>query len=194
MPQNAAGWRIEPPVSEPMAPRQSRAATADAEPPDEPPGTSSRLSPARRHGFVTGPKWLVSLDEPMANSSMLVLPSITAPARNKFAVTVDSYVGTKPSRMRDPAHVITPLVQNRSLTAIGMPSSALASPARRRASEASASASARSGVSVTKAFRFRAFSTAAMCASVSSRAETSPASSASRASAMPSAVSSSVIR
>eukprot|EP00955_Chlamydomonas_euryale_P053469 355515-Chlamydomonas_euryale.AAC.13 len=38
-PQKCAGWRIEPPVSVPSAATHSRAATAAAEPPDEPPGT-----------------------------------------------------------------------------------------------------------------------------------------------------------
>ena len=55
MPQKAAGWRIEPPVSVPVAPSAQRAATAAAEPPDEPPGTSGRLSPLRRQGFSTPP-------------------------------------------------------------------------------------------------------------------------------------------
>ena len=40
MPQKLAGWRIEPPVSVAVAPSASRAATAAAEPPDDPPGTS----------------------------------------------------------------------------------------------------------------------------------------------------------
>ncbi len=66
-----------------------RAATAEAEPPDEPPGTSGLLLPRARHGLTTGPKWLVSLDEPMANSSIFSLPSITAPASHRFCVTVD---------------------------------------------------------------------------------------------------------
>jgi hypothetical protein len=87
---NAAGWRIEPPVSVPVAPSASLAATAAAEPPDEPPGTSDVLAPLRRHGEVTGPKCEVSFDEPMANSSRLVLPSRTAPSRQSCAVTVDS--------------------------------------------------------------------------------------------------------
>jgi hypothetical protein len=39
VPVKAAGWRIEPPVSVAVAPRQRSAATAAAEPPDEPPGT-----------------------------------------------------------------------------------------------------------------------------------------------------------
>ena len=41
MPQTAAGWRIEPPVSEPRDSGARSAATAAAEPPDEPPGTRS---------------------------------------------------------------------------------------------------------------------------------------------------------
>ena len=55
MPQKAAGWRIEPPVSVPIAPALTRAATAAAEPPDEPPGTSLVVEPRRRHGETTGP-------------------------------------------------------------------------------------------------------------------------------------------
>ena len=39
MPVSDAGWRIEPPVSVPVATGTRRAATAAAEPPDEPPGT-----------------------------------------------------------------------------------------------------------------------------------------------------------
>ncbi len=90
MPQKLAGWRIEPPVSVPVAAIAARAATAAAEPPDEPPGTSGRLSPRRRHGLSTLPCAQVMLAEPMANSSMLTLPSITAPACHSLAVTVDS--------------------------------------------------------------------------------------------------------
>ena len=39
VPVKAAGWRIEPPVSVAVAPRHRCAATAAAEPPEEPPGT-----------------------------------------------------------------------------------------------------------------------------------------------------------
>ena len=39
MPHRLAGWRILPPVSVPVAKGDRRAATAAAEPPDEPPGT-----------------------------------------------------------------------------------------------------------------------------------------------------------
>src|SRR5688500_10600363 len=100
VPVKAAGWRIEPPVSVAVAPRQRRAATAAAEPPEEPPGTrcvpsipaepAPTFEPSRRQGETTGPKQEVSLDEPMANSSLLSLPSITAPSRQSWEVTVDS--------------------------------------------------------------------------------------------------------
>src|SRR5690625_4244060 len=39
-PQNAAGWRTEPPVSEPSENGTYPAATAAADPPDDPPGTA----------------------------------------------------------------------------------------------------------------------------------------------------------
>ena len=51
----AAGCRIEPPVSVAVAPAQRRAATAAADPPEEPPGTSGAFDPRARHGLTTGP-------------------------------------------------------------------------------------------------------------------------------------------
>src|SRR6185437_3148291 len=136
MPVNAAGWRIEPPVSVPVAPSARFAATAAAEPPDEPPGTSGVFAPFRRHGDVTLPMNEVSFDEPMANSSLLVLPSSTAPSRHRLALTVDSYGGTKLPRILLHAVERTPSVQNMSFTASGIPSSGRALPAARRASAA----------------------------------------------------------
>ncbi len=56
VPVKAAGWRIEPPVSVAVAPRQIRAATAAAEPPEEPPGTILASEFLRRQGETTGPK------------------------------------------------------------------------------------------------------------------------------------------
>src|SRR5665213_2711402 len=111
VPVNAAGWRIEPPVSVAVAPMHSRAATAEADPPDEPPGTrcapsiwplaaAPTLEPSRRHGLTTGPKQEVSFDEPIANSSLLSLP-----------------------RIFEHAVVRTFLVANRSLIPSGMPPS-----------------------------------------------------------------------
>ena len=50
MPESAAGCRIEPPVSVPMAHGARPEATAAALPPLEPPGTRSRS-----HGLRAGP-------------------------------------------------------------------------------------------------------------------------------------------
>ena len=84
-PHRAAGWRIEPPVSEPRASGTKPAATAAAEPPDDPPGTRPVS-----WGLRVGPKAEVSVEEPMANSSMLVLPTTTAPAARSRVTTVAS--------------------------------------------------------------------------------------------------------
>jgi hypothetical protein len=75
VPVTAAGWRIEPPVSVPIASGASYAAQAAADPPPEPPGMRSRSQ-----GFEVTPNAECSVEEPMANSSMLVLPRITRPA------------------------------------------------------------------------------------------------------------------
>src|SRR5512145_2642107 len=85
MPQNAAGSRIDPPVSVPREARHERAATAAADPPDEPPGTR-----VPSHGLRVAPRAEFSVDEPIANSSQLSLPTMTAPAARKRAVTVAS--------------------------------------------------------------------------------------------------------
>ncbi len=74
------------------------------------------------------------MDEPIANSSMFVLPSSGIPAARSFATGVASYGGTQPSRMRLPAVEGMPIVQSTSLTAIGTPVSSSASPRARRSS------------------------------------------------------------
>ena len=97
MPVKAAGWRIDPPVSVPIAARHKSAATADADPPEDPPGVSN-LSEIF-HGFITLPYTDVSFELPIANSSMFNLPRVTAPEFFKFCVTVLSYPGLKPSKI-----------------------------------------------------------------------------------------------
>ena len=61
------------------------AATAAAEPPDEPPGTRVMSC-----GFLVVPKAEFSVDDPCANSSKLVLPKSTAPCSRNFLITVAS--------------------------------------------------------------------------------------------------------
>src|SRR5215469_1905708 len=96
VPVSAAGWRIDPPVSLPSDAAHIRAATATALPPDDPPGVRDVS-----HGFFAGPYALFSVDEPMANSSMLVLPGKSASAARRRATTVASYGGTYFSRIFD---------------------------------------------------------------------------------------------
>ena len=59
MPHSEAGTRIEPLVSEPSDSGTWPAATAAADPPDEPP-----LLRARSCGLRVGPAWLFSVVKP----------------------------------------------------------------------------------------------------------------------------------
>ena len=76
---------MEPPVSVPIESGAWKAATAAEDPPDDPPGTRSMP-----HGFTVFLYAENSVDEPMANSSMLVLPRMTAPASFSRAAMVAS--------------------------------------------------------------------------------------------------------
>src|SRR2546421_3354888 len=118
MPHSDAGWRIDPPVSVPIAHGASPAATAAADPPDDPPGTRSRS-----HGLRTGPNPEFSFDEPIANSSMFVLPRIGAPAPTSFSTAVAVYGGRYPASIREAAVLGTSSTQKRSFTASGTPPS-----------------------------------------------------------------------
>ena len=83
--QKQAGWRTDPPVSDPRDAAAIPAATAAAEPPLDPPATRSRA-----HGFRTGPAADCSLEEPIPNSSRFVFPTSTAPAARRRATAVAS--------------------------------------------------------------------------------------------------------
>src|SRR6188472_4506401 len=109
---------MDPPVSEPRPSGAYPAATAAADPPLEPPGT--RVVSC---GLRVGPNAEFSVDEPIANSSRLVLPTMTAPASRNRRTTVASYGGRQPSRIRDEHVVASPRVHKLSLIAIGTPAS-----------------------------------------------------------------------
>src|SRR3954447_3651312 len=136
---NAAGCRIDPPVSDPMASGAWNAARAAALPPPDPPGTRSTF-----HGLRVGPYAEFSVDEPIANSSMFVLPRIGMPAARSRAVTVASYGDVHPSRIFEPQVVGMSVVVKTSLSASGTPASGdgSASPAATAASTSAAAASA----------------------------------------------------
>ena len=89
MPQKPAGWRTEPPVSEPRPTSASPAATAAIGPPLEPPGTRARSQGLR---VVWNEEF--SVDEPIANSSVFVLPRIRRPCALQRSATVESDTGT----------------------------------------------------------------------------------------------------
>src|ERR1035437_10815512 len=116
MPHSDAGCRMLPPVSVPIARGVWYAATAAADPPELPPGTRSSF-----HGLAVGPYAECSVEEPMANSSMLVLPRVGMPTALSLVTIVASYGGIQPCRIRDPAVVGSPLVVAMSFTAIGTP-------------------------------------------------------------------------
>ena len=84
-PQNAAGIRIEPAVSVPSVPGTSPAATAAPLPPLEPPQIRSVS-----HGLRAGPKAALVVEAPKANSCVLSLPTMIAPARRSRATTMAS--------------------------------------------------------------------------------------------------------
>ncbi len=130
-PQNAAGCRTDPPVSLPRAARTTPAATAAAEPPELPPGTRSGSA-----GLRVGPKAECSVDEPIANSSMLVFPITRAPAVRSRVTAVASYGERYPLSSRDPQVVSSPRVAMLSLTATGIPLSAPAGMATLSSSKA----------------------------------------------------------
>ena len=120
MPQNEAGARVEPPVSLPTAISHMPSATATAPPEVEPPGTRARsagLAGVPKCGLVPMP-W-------KANSLMLVLATITAPARRSRCTATASATAGLPSsaRMREPARVTSPATSNRSLMVTMAPSS-----------------------------------------------------------------------
>src|SRR3954468_10978747 len=161
---------MEPPVSDPSEIDTVPAATATAEPPEDPPA----MTPASK-GLTGVPKALVSEVEPIANSSMLVLPTGTAPAASKRATAVASYGERNSPKIFD-AQVVRPSdITMLSLTAMGTPASdPRFSPAALRLSSARARVSAESPSTEMYAFRFFVASILASAACTKDSDETSP--------------------
>ena len=109
----------------PRDPTPIFAATDAADPPEDPPGTNSACLSFFFQGLITEPKKLVSLEDPIANSSLFSLPNNIAPLFHKLFVTVDSYGGIKFDSILLEAVVKTPLVQNISFIPNGNPSNGL---------------------------------------------------------------------
>ena len=147
MPQNAAGSLTDPPVSDPMPPSTSPAATAAAVPLLDPAvlrAVSQGLRAAGQGRSGSGPA--------KACSWQASLPSMTMPATARSAAAAASLRSSQPANWREQPVVAMPAVAKMSLCAMGMPSSGPRSvPAIARASAARASARARDCVTSVKA-------------------------------------------
>src|SRR2546428_7348266 len=104
-PQNAAGLIVEPFVCDPIAAGTTPAATAAAEPIDEPPGVRVVFQ-----GFSVGP------GVRYASSAVTVLPITIAPARSRASATADERSGTRPAKGSLPFSVGMPAVSKMSFT------------------------------------------------------------------------------
>lgn len=102
-PQHAAGMRVEPPPSLAPAAGTMPAATAAAEPPDDPPGVR-----VRSHGLRAGPQASGSLMALAPNSGRLVLPKIARPASSQRWTTVECSAAGTDCNDRDPLEVGRP--------------------------------------------------------------------------------------
>src|SRR4029079_5375969 len=96
MPQNAAGPRIEPPVSVPIPHRIMPEATAAPVPLLEPAVKWSVF-----HGLRAGGEGRSKEGPPSANSCVVSLPISTVPAADSLAAQVASAVGTFSARIFD---------------------------------------------------------------------------------------------
>ena len=144
MPQIEAGRSTEPRTWLPVASGNIDAATAAAEPDDEPPGVR-----ARSHGFQVGP------GSAMVSSVVTVLPTISAPPRRSASTCAASTAG-RLSANRPLLHSVgKPATSKQSLIATGSPSTTDSGrPARQRVAAASAARRAPSESSRTKARTF----------------------------------------
>src|SRR5580704_858298 len=84
-PQNAAGFRRDPPVSLPSAIGTMPQANATAAPPLDPPHVF-----VRSYGFLVAPKTGLNVCDPAPNSGVLVLPMVIAPAHRTRSTRIAS--------------------------------------------------------------------------------------------------------
>src|SRR3989440_3551591 len=163
-PQHAAGIRIDPPPSEPVANGTRPAATADADPPEDPPGVRSGLQ-----GLRVIPVASLAVHGKMVSSGTFVIPIGIAPAARSRRTTSASATSGGPCVL-EPRVVGCPATGVSPLIAMGTPASGPS------ASTASAAASASSGIVVRNAFSFGSIaSIRRRQASTSSRGWISPA-------------------
>src|SRR5271155_2556663 len=122
-PQHAAGIRTEPPPSLPCATGCNPAATADADPPLEPPAVCSRFQ-----GFRAGGQSPPSVVGRKPNSGVVVLPSRIPPAFARPPATPPPPGPCQFSKFFEPKVVRISLVQSRSLSEYATPNSGSLTP------------------------------------------------------------------
>ena len=148
MPHRAAGIRIEPPPSLPVARVQSPATTDAPAPPLDPPVVRSVF-----HGFRQWSPRRFCVWPSSPNSGVFVLPSTTAPDAFTRSTTAESTTGTRFSKSSEPPVVRIPADISRSLTDMGTPwSGPSSSPLITASSAAWASARALSAATVRYEF------------------------------------------
>src|SRR5882762_2598038 len=126
-PQKEAGMRAEPPSSTPMEMSTVPDATAEPEPPEDPP--AERVGST---GLRGGPNQLDSPVPDVAKSSMLSLPTMVAPASSSRSTTTASETGTY-AEVREAFVMGTPATARLSFTAARSPESGpSAAPATRQ--------------------------------------------------------------
>src|SRR5688572_32586413 len=114
MPHHDDGMRTEPPVSVPMPHGARRAATATPVPELDPPAPRCT---SRSHGFHGEPMWRLVPKEPIANSTVWVLPSTIIPAETMRLTSVAVTGDTRSAHTLDPPVVVRPSMSTMSLTA-----------------------------------------------------------------------------
>ena len=148
-PQSAAGMRTEPPMSVPSASGTQPLATATADPPDDPPALRAgscgfRVTPQR--GLRVKPEW--------ANSGVVVLPTMMAPAAFRRRTITGSWVPGASETVHDPRVAGWPAEGVKSFSATGTPQRRPGSaPTSSAASSARAAAIASSRRMTVKGFR-----------------------------------------
>src|SRR4051794_27222400 len=122
-PQQAAGTRSEPPPSLPWPSGTIPAATATAEPPDDPPGVR-----VGSHGLRVGPVWRGSVVGRMPNSDMFVTPTTTQPPAFRRRTGEALYSGPRADKRREPNSMHRPAAGVFALMATGTPANGRLSP------------------------------------------------------------------
>ena len=95
--QKFAGFRSEPPMSEPSAIGTIPQASATAAPPELPPQVLERS-----YGLRVAPKTALNVWDPSPNSGVFVFPTVIAPAAFSRRTATESKSGMKSAKIGDP--------------------------------------------------------------------------------------------